>query len=294
MTLLLSELESKELPIAEGGWTAANSSYYGAKVKRNLEDMKAKGFTHVPWKGRCRTYGQLDAEDGRANRLGERGKAPWPWRLLSCTLWLVLLQGQPQPQCLGGPRQEMMREFISKPSTQHVAVFQSALFALWFPKSYAEFRRWNSQIKEKIPAFNGNIKGSVYLCCTANCGPNSWAHIHCNGRNTAGACCGVTAGGRYGPKDIASFRGRNSRRYSAHSRVLTSRVSGGGSSLCSPVLSGECIRARWRKLWELPLVQPESKDSGGSGSDSSPQFLQPSETYRAAVTLLHSPLVTGN
>ncbi|KAF9058316.1 hypothetical protein BDP27DRAFT_1372798 [Rhodocollybia butyracea] len=52
MTLLLSELESKELPIAEGGWIAANSSYYGAKVKRNLEDMKAKGFTHVPWKGR--------------------------------------------------------------------------------------------------------------------------------------------------------------------------------------------------------------------------------------------------
>lgn len=33
-------------------------------------------------------------------------------------------KGQPQPQRLGGPRQEMMREFISKPSTQCVTAFQ--------------------------------------------------------------------------------------------------------------------------------------------------------------------------
>lgn len=47
-----TELQGEELPIAEGGWIAANASYYGAKVKRNLEDMKAKGFTHIPWQGK--------------------------------------------------------------------------------------------------------------------------------------------------------------------------------------------------------------------------------------------------
>lgn len=47
-----THLESEELPIAKGGWVAANCSYYGAKVKRELEKMKAQGFTHIPWKGK--------------------------------------------------------------------------------------------------------------------------------------------------------------------------------------------------------------------------------------------------
>lgn len=47
-----TDLQSENLPIAEGGWVAANANYYGAKAKREVEDMKAKGFTHIPWKGR--------------------------------------------------------------------------------------------------------------------------------------------------------------------------------------------------------------------------------------------------
>lgn len=47
-----SDLQGKELPIAEGGWIATNASYYGAKAKRTLEEMKAKGFTHIPWQGK--------------------------------------------------------------------------------------------------------------------------------------------------------------------------------------------------------------------------------------------------
>ncbi|KAF9060854.1 hypothetical protein BDP27DRAFT_1167442, partial [Rhodocollybia butyracea] len=49
------------------------------------------------------------------------------------------------------------------------------------------------------PTFEGNIKGSVYLCCTANCGPNSWTHIHRDGLDCAGACCTVTSGGPFDP-----------------------------------------------------------------------------------------------
>ncbi|KAJ3771411.1 hypothetical protein FB446DRAFT_105217 [Lentinula raphanica] len=46
-------LVSEELPIAEGGWVATDCSYVGAKVKRKLETLKAQGFVHIPWKGRC-------------------------------------------------------------------------------------------------------------------------------------------------------------------------------------------------------------------------------------------------
>ncbi|KAF9071159.1 hypothetical protein BDP27DRAFT_1173116, partial [Rhodocollybia butyracea] len=72
-------------------------------------------------------------------------------------------------------------------------------FALWFPKSYAEFCKRNSQLKEKEPTFDGNIKGSIYSCCTANC-TNTWTYIHRNGRNAARACCAINAGGPFDPK----------------------------------------------------------------------------------------------
>ncbi|KAF9068747.1 hypothetical protein BDP27DRAFT_1223652 [Rhodocollybia butyracea] len=108
-------------------------------------------------------------------------------------------KGQPQPQRLGGERRKMMREFVNQPCTQRIAAFQSASFALWFPKSYAEFRSRNSQLKEKIPTFDGNIKGSVYACCTANC-TNTWTYIHRDGMNSAGACCSITSGGKFDPK----------------------------------------------------------------------------------------------
>lgn len=44
--------ESKDLPIAEGGYIGTKGSYYGAKVKRDIEELQKKGFTYVPWKGR--------------------------------------------------------------------------------------------------------------------------------------------------------------------------------------------------------------------------------------------------
>lgn len=49
---ICTEMQSKALPIAEGGWVATNASYYGAKTKRTVESMKEMGFTHIPWKGR--------------------------------------------------------------------------------------------------------------------------------------------------------------------------------------------------------------------------------------------------
>ncbi|KAF9027690.1 hypothetical protein BDP27DRAFT_1437082 [Rhodocollybia butyracea] len=227
MAPLHSELKSKALPIAEGGWIATNASCYGAKVKRNLEDMKAKGFTHIPWKGKVPVC-VVDNQDRVVLVAAGQPNDPSYATDAECMAELMLKmgestdwekeekhhgrgdysyadygwsygKGQQQPQCLGGQRQEMMARFVNKPCTQRVAAFQSASFALWFPKSYAEFHRQNLQLKEKIPTFEGNIKGSVYLCCTANCGPNSWTHIHQDGLNCAGACCTVTSGGPFDP-----------------------------------------------------------------------------------------------
>ncbi|KAJ3865614.1 MAG: hypothetical protein NXY57DRAFT_907508, partial [Lentinula lateritia] len=109
-------------------------------------------------------------------------------------------KGQPMPQQLGGKHQEMMADFISQPCVQRIASYQSAAFSLWFPKAYGEFYQRNIQLKEKIPNFHGNIKGSVYSCCTANCGPNTWTHIHRDTMNSPGPCCAVTSGGPYDPE----------------------------------------------------------------------------------------------
>ncbi|KAJ3816892.1 hypothetical protein F5880DRAFT_1461459, partial [Lentinula raphanica] len=107
-------------------------------------------------------------------------------------------KGQPKPMRLGGERQDLMEELIAHKCVQRVAAYQSATFGLWFPKAYGEYQRRNNQLKEKIPEFDGNIEGSVFNCCTANFGPDTWTYIHRDTRNAPGACA-ITAGGPFDP-----------------------------------------------------------------------------------------------
>ncbi|KAF8828333.1 hypothetical protein HHX47_DHR4000477 [Lentinula edodes] len=222
-----THLESEELPIAEGGWVAANCSYYGAKVKRELEKMKAQGFTHIPWKGKTPICA-VDSEDRVVLVAAGGPNDPSYWedaakmselmlRMGADTQWEAAERhskrgdfpsvahgwsygkGQPMPQRLGGKRQKIMAEFVRNPCVRRVARYQSASFALWFPKAYGEFQRRNAQLKVKIPEYDENIEGSVYSCCTANCGPNTWTHIHRDTMNATGACCAITSGGPHDP-----------------------------------------------------------------------------------------------
>ncbi|KAJ3717530.1 hypothetical protein C8R42DRAFT_587033, partial [Lentinula raphanica] len=107
-------------------------------------------------------------------------------------------KGQPRPMRLGGERQELMEEFIKNKCVRRIAAYQSATFGLWFPKAYGEYQRRNKQLKEKIPEFDGNIEGSVFSCCTANFGPDTWTYIHRDTRNAPGSCA-ITAGGPFDP-----------------------------------------------------------------------------------------------
>ncbi|KAJ3968896.1 hypothetical protein EV361DRAFT_386326 [Lentinula raphanica] len=218
-------LVSEELPIAEGGWVASDCSYVGAKKKHSLEELQSKkDFTRVPWKGKD-TVCAIDAEnrvvlvavgkpddptyscdaENMTNLMLEIG-ANTDWtkdelnsrrgKFASATCGWSHGNGQPHPMRLGGERQELMEAFVSNKCVERVAAHQSDSFARYFPKAHEEYRGRNEQLKERIPEFDGNIKGSVFNGCTANFGPNTWTYIHRDTRNAPGACA-ITAGGNF-------------------------------------------------------------------------------------------------
>ncbi|KAJ3711175.1 hypothetical protein C8R42DRAFT_728789 [Lentinula raphanica] len=218
-------LVSEELPIAEGGWVATDCAYVGAKKVYSLEELKSKeGFTHISWSGQDTIFAEdsetrivlvgvgqpnnatycHDAEAMTNLMLKIGANTDWTkdelesrrGKFASGTCGWSFGNGQPYPMRLGGERQELMEAFVSNKCVERVAAHQSDSFARYFPKAHEEYRRRNEQLKEKIPEFDGNIKGSVFNGCTANFGPNTWTYIHRDTRNAPGACA-ITAGGNF-------------------------------------------------------------------------------------------------
>ncbi|KAL0563717.1 hypothetical protein V5O48_018346 [Marasmius crinis-equi] len=222
--------DSTQLPFAQGAWIGvAPRNIPDAKTAYDLEDLRQKKFGYIAWNGRTsipildearRVLVTLHGRPsdpayveavGRVTSkvLKKRAELHWTPEETSHErgegfpnpgYGISFGQGQQQPTRMKSTRFKLMEEFISDVDVQRVASFQSAGYALWYPRNYNEFRRHQSELLDKLPHLKRNFENSVFSAITINFGPQTCTHIHLDSMNVPDGCCAVTAGGSYDPK----------------------------------------------------------------------------------------------
>ncbi|KAK1232441.1 hypothetical protein PQX77_004417 [Marasmius sp. AFHP31] len=228
---LLRDFDSAMLPFAKGAWIGkAPKQIPRAKERITLEDLDKEKFHYVAWNGRTPVpildkdgrvlvtlYGRpsdptyLEATGRVSDKvLQKREDVLWKAGEVSHergegfpapAYGISYGKGQPEPMRLKGERYKLMEELVSDADVQRIAAFQSAGYALWYPRNYAEFQNRRKQLRDKLPHLKPNFPNSVYSCITINFGPQTCTHIHLDSKNVPDACCAITAGGKFDSKE---------------------------------------------------------------------------------------------
>ncbi|KAF7305018.1 hypothetical protein MKEN_01216800 [Mycena kentingensis (nom. inval.)] len=82
-------------------------------------------------------------------------------------------QGQTVPGWLQRPHFEVGEALLENPDVQKVASFASAAFALWAPRLYPYYRKYNTDLPGRRP-----FRTSVFSSAAFNFGPNAWTFKH--------------------------------------------------------------------------------------------------------------------
>ncbi|KAK1221825.1 hypothetical protein PQX77_015360 [Marasmius sp. AFHP31] len=191
-----------------------------------LDNLDAKKFTYVAWNGKasvpivdkdgrvlvtllgCLSDTSYEEATKRAASmvLQRREEVDWKAHKVShergegfptLAYGISYGKGQPEPMRLGGPQYGVMEELVADTDIRRVAAFQSAGYALWYPRNYAEFLRRKRELRDKQPQLKPNFWSSIYSCISINFGPQACTHIHLDSKNVPDACCAITAGGTF-------------------------------------------------------------------------------------------------
>ncbi|KAJ7083030.1 hypothetical protein C8R44DRAFT_836523 [Mycena epipterygia] len=78
-----------------------------------------------------------------------------------------------------------------------IAGFADAAFALWAPRLYKYYRRYDHDLRRHHPDLRRPFARSVFFCAAFNFGPNVWTFKHRDVLNLAFGWCAVQALGRF-------------------------------------------------------------------------------------------------
>ncbi|THU78146.1 hypothetical protein K435DRAFT_876959 [Dendrothele bispora CBS 962.96] len=208
-----AQFKSETLPVAQGGYVAAEQSIHGRTADRSLAWFKENGFQVVEFdgsasipivdsKGRVLAvaakkidtpqYNQDTAD--AANAIDEAREAacfkPSEQKGKRGSNFAALAygnsygKGQPRPMRLGGPRMGLMENLLNRPCFAHIAHHQSSAYVTFSPKNYKYYFEGNRKLYAKLPDLHSNFPKSEFACIT----------------NTAHGMCAVTALGSFNPK----------------------------------------------------------------------------------------------
>ncbi|KAF7327268.1 hypothetical protein MKEN_00304200 [Mycena kentingensis (nom. inval.)] len=177
-TPIETTLEPSTLPAAHGAWVGVGESgaeTRGKKKARTVNDFLKMGFGRVCWDGR--TARPLVDKNGRV---------------------FAVLAGQPDGTHYASAVQRMYDAMVraaadarfrsdfkkhrrglyaavtvENADVQRVASFASAAFALWAPRLYQYYRKYNADLPGRRP-----FRASVFSSAAFNFGPNAWTYKH--------------------------------------------------------------------------------------------------------------------
>ncbi|KAK0439090.1 uncharacterized protein EV420DRAFT_1279737 [Desarmillaria tabescens] len=222
---IYTSLTTEGLPTAKGAYSAVNFAGPDASKQYSADDLRALGFSEVPWEGfdprpivdckgrivaviagqpRDPSYSAacMEVHDDilregqtanfRKNCHGRRGGFP------AVNVGISYGKGQKVPSRLqNGVLAGIINRLVGSEAVRRMASYASASYNLWAPRLHRHYEEHLSVLYEKLPHLRPNFPRSIFPCATFNFGGNVWTFKHRDIMNCPYGWCAITALGRF-------------------------------------------------------------------------------------------------